>query len=345
MKKVIYTVLTFTVLFVPACTTTQNVAVVNHPNPTFNQLDNYGEWIQDPGLGTVWRPHSEQQWQPYANGHWVWTDNGWMWDSYEPYGWMVYHYGYWNYDDQLGWVWVPSYDWSPARVVWYNQDGYVGWAPQPSPNFPVAQVYNNINITNVWVVVPQKNFINNNVVQYRTRGNNVDIRNIRNNNGDRAPNVRVIENATNRRIDVTNIVNEKISAGNRQLIRARVQGEGNNRNDQFRNSGGQRNNQEVKPPTVTKPVNPPLRSPANPNPQKDNIKPVERNQPIDNNKNIRDSNPKRINNLIRQERNQNLNKSKIEPKKQSPVKQKKAPQVKSNLRRDSVNVRRENIRR
>ncbi|MHB8580377.1 MAG: DUF6600 domain-containing protein [Ignavibacteriaceae bacterium] len=356
MKKIIYTLLTFAVLIIPACYTTQNVSEANNPSQTFSQLDQYGQWINVPQEGTVWQPNVSQQWQPYSDGRWVWTANGWMWDSYEPYGWVVYHYGYWNNDPQYGWIWEPSYQWSPARVVWYNQNGYVGWAPQPSPNYPVANVY--YSQTNYWVVVPQKNFTNQDVVKYRTNENNSVIRNIRNNEGGRAPDVREIENVTNQRIQEANIVNEKVSAGSRQIIRARVQPAGSTRNDQINNSGRQQNNNNFIPPPAQRPASPaqiirpaaptpgarpgttPLRNSVSPNPQRENIKPIQINQPIDNNKIIPKSMPKRTNNVIRGAGAQKVNKTRIGQKKPSPVKQKKAAQVRPNNKRDSVNIRR-----
>ena len=361
MRKIIYVLLTSVVLIIPACYTTQNVSVANNPTQTFSQLEQYGQWINVPQVGTVWQPNVSQQWQPYSDGRWVWTANGWMWDSYEPYGWVVYHYGYWDNNPQYGWIWEPSYQWAPARVVWYNQNGYVGWAPQPSPNYPVANVY--YSQTNYWVVVPQKNFINQDVVKYRTSENNSAIRNIRNNEGGRAPDVREIENVTNQRIQEANIVNEKVSAGSRQIIRARVQKVGNLRNDQIKNNGVQQNDNKailppvtrpvtptqvtrpVAPPPVTRPDTPPVRSPVNTNPKTDYKNPVERKPPIDNSKKIRESIPKRNNNMIRGAGTQKVNTPKIDRKKQSPVKQKETPQVKPNSKRDSINIRRGNIKR
>lgn len=95
----------------------------------FNELNGYGEWINIAGYGTVWRPDADRDWRPFTYGHWVYSNDGWMWDSDEPFGWIVCHYGDWLYDDDEGWVWLPGYSWSPARVRWRVTDNEVGWAP------------------------------------------------------------------------------------------------------------------------------------------------------------------------------------------------------------------------
>jgi hypothetical protein len=95
----------------------------------FGFLGNYGTWVDVSGYGRVWRPHAYAGWRPFAAGQWVWTDQGWMWISSEPYGWAVYHYGNWTYTPRYGWVWIPGYDWSPARVQWNYYGDYVSWAP------------------------------------------------------------------------------------------------------------------------------------------------------------------------------------------------------------------------
>jgi len=101
-------------------------------NLFFNNLQPYGTWINVPSYGQVWYPSSVGVgWQPYSRGHWVWTAQGWMWISSEPWGWATYHYGRWVYAEDYGWVWVPGAVWAPAWVSWYVGPSYVGWAPLP----------------------------------------------------------------------------------------------------------------------------------------------------------------------------------------------------------------------
>ncbi len=99
----------------------------------FSELNDYGEWVHVEGVGRVWRPDADDDWRPFKYGHWVYASDGWMWNSDEPFGWIVCHYGYWYNDEDQGWVWVPGYDWSPARVEWYVTDDKIGWAPMFPP--------------------------------------------------------------------------------------------------------------------------------------------------------------------------------------------------------------------
>ena len=42
----------------------------------------------------------DQDWRPYAQGIWVYTDEyGWYWVADEPLGWAVFHYGRWLLDE------------------------------------------------------------------------------------------------------------------------------------------------------------------------------------------------------------------------------------------------------
>lgn len=97
----------------------------------FNEgLSPYGSWIEiDYGV-VVWRPTTMRvDWSPYRDGRWIWTTDGWYWQSYEPFGYITYHYGRWYFDDYYGWLWYPDYEWAPAWVEWRYDDDYIGWAP------------------------------------------------------------------------------------------------------------------------------------------------------------------------------------------------------------------------
>jgi probable HAF family extracellular repeat protein len=90
-----------------------------------------GNWVQAGNYGYCFRPRVTQSWRPYRDGHWVWTDHGWYWDSNEPFGWATYHYGRWVNIRGTGWCWVPGNQWAPAWVSWRESDENVGWAPLP----------------------------------------------------------------------------------------------------------------------------------------------------------------------------------------------------------------------
>jgi hypothetical protein len=102
----------------------------------YDRLAPDGQWLNDDQYGYVWQPNvavSTTSWRPYSDGHWVWTDRGWFWQSNENFGWATYHYGRWVLIDGSGWVWVPGRHWAPAWVSWRHTDNddYVGWAPLP----------------------------------------------------------------------------------------------------------------------------------------------------------------------------------------------------------------------
>ncbi|UCH66605.1 MAG: hypothetical protein JSW63_05615 [Ignavibacterium sp.] len=99
-------------------------------NYFYNGLHPHGTWIEiDHGV-VVWRPTiMRRDWSPYREGRWIWTTDGWYWHSYEPFGYITYHYGRWYYDDYYGWLWVPGYEYAPAWVEWRYGDDYIGWAP------------------------------------------------------------------------------------------------------------------------------------------------------------------------------------------------------------------------
>lgn len=113
----------------------------------YENLSPYGEWLEVGDYGTCWRPHGiDEDWAPYSDGYWSYTDGGWTWVSYEDFGGIVYHYGRWVKVEDEGWCWVPDYEWGPAWVSWRNNDDYVGWAPLP----PEARWRRDTGIS-VWV--------------------------------------------------------------------------------------------------------------------------------------------------------------------------------------------------
>ena len=111
----------------------QDVSVgveVSSVNDFEQPLASYGSWVEVGPYGRCWRPaYVDPGWRPYASGYWVWTDDGWYWQSDEPWGWACYHYGRWVEDPYYGWVWAPDTTWGPSWVCFRRGGGYVGWAP------------------------------------------------------------------------------------------------------------------------------------------------------------------------------------------------------------------------
>jgi hypothetical protein len=113
----------------------------------YDQLGDYGDWVEVGDYGYGWQPRDvDEDWRPYSDGRWAYTDAGWTWLSEEPYGWAVYHYGRWARLEQRGWVWIPGTEWAPAWVSWRSSPRYVGWAPLP----PEASFRRNVGFSG-WV--------------------------------------------------------------------------------------------------------------------------------------------------------------------------------------------------
>jgi len=135
----------------------------------YNQddLNAYGEWIVLPEYGRVWRPSTNSQWQPFSDGHWVYDGNEWVWDSYEPYGAIVYHYGNWEYAPGGQWIWIPNHaGWSPACVDWVYYGNEVAWAPRPRPGHSFGNPWDNQG-HHAWIVVHNENFYDDHVYTHK----------------------------------------------------------------------------------------------------------------------------------------------------------------------------------
>lgn len=138
----------------------------------YQNLSPYGEWIEIEPDFYVWKPVAIRYgWRPYWDGKWVWTRYGWYWVSNEPFGWIVFHYGRWYYDDYYGWIWIPGYEWAPAWVEWRYNDAYIGWAPLP----PYASFRIEIGIyftkrwyhpVHHWVFIKYRHFHHENPTRY-----------------------------------------------------------------------------------------------------------------------------------------------------------------------------------
>jgi hypothetical protein len=74
----------------------------------YEDLNAYGDWINDGGYGRVWVPRSVPSgWAPYRTGHWAYVQPwGWTWIDEQPWGFAPYHYGRWANRNNR-WIWVP----------------------------------------------------------------------------------------------------------------------------------------------------------------------------------------------------------------------------------------------
>jgi hypothetical protein len=122
---------------------------------TFDQqLAPYGRWVDTPDYGRVWLPNASQRsdWQPYTDGHWVYTDLGWSFVPDVPWGRIVFHYGNWGWGPDLGWYWVPGFVWAPAWVSWRFTNGHIAWAPFGPRGYRYGNRWPG------WVAVPREHF-------------------------------------------------------------------------------------------------------------------------------------------------------------------------------------------
>jgi hypothetical protein len=101
-------------------------------------LYNYGLWYNVSGYGMLWQPYGvDSLWMPFGNGMWMFGDPGfgWMWNSFEPWGWLPYHYGGWVNIAGQGWFWAPQNlgTFLPANANFVNVGNQVGWTPNIAP--------------------------------------------------------------------------------------------------------------------------------------------------------------------------------------------------------------------
>jgi hypothetical protein len=126
------------------------------------ELDAWGEWINEPAYGVVWAPRAVPVgWAPYRDGRWRWVAPwGWTWVDAAPWGYAPFHYGRWVVVGGRwcwwpgGWVARPV--WAPALVGFVGTTGVsvtvggpvVGWYPlAPWQPFRPSYVVNNTYVT------------------------------------------------------------------------------------------------------------------------------------------------------------------------------------------------------
>ena len=127
----------------PASAASEDVAIF------YDDLSQLGQWVDYENYGPVWRPSNvSEDWRPYTDGRWTPTNDGYVFESQEPWGWATYHYGNWMPTPGYGWVWVPGRTWYPSTVDWRTSPeseavdtSYVGWAPIPPPDYVPIQDY------------------------------------------------------------------------------------------------------------------------------------------------------------------------------------------------------------
>jgi hypothetical protein len=157
----------------------------------FDDLDDYGDWRDDPSYGHVWFPNQVAVgWAPYHAGHWAWISPwGWTWVDDSSWGYAPFHYGRWvSVGGRWGWVAGPvtvQAVYAPALVVFIGGGpggigGNVGWFPLGPrevyvPSYHVSQAYvTRVNISSTTVNVTQvTNVYNTTIIKNSTTITNI----------------------------------------------------------------------------------------------------------------------------------------------------------------------------
>lgn len=150
----------------------------------YEDLDQYGEWLDDGEYGRVWAPRVVVSgWAPYRYGRWSYVRPwGWTWIDDAPWGFAPFHYGRWV-QVRSRWCWWPgTYQarpvYAPALVAWIGSPGSglsisagpsVGWFPLAPreyyvPRYNYSPAYgrriNYITNNNITVINPPGNYRN-----------------------------------------------------------------------------------------------------------------------------------------------------------------------------------------
>jgi hypothetical protein len=152
----------------------------NNYQEFYDQLNPYGQWIENSNYGYVWIPTAGPDFTPYlTNGYWVYSDEGWTWVSDYNWGWAPFHYGRWDYNGSYGWFWVPDNEWGPSWVTWRRSEGYYGWAPmRPGVTINVTFGRNNDVPNDRWIFVRDRDIENHDIGRnHISRKNNMKIMN------------------------------------------------------------------------------------------------------------------------------------------------------------------------
>ena len=141
---------------------------LSHDVVGYEDLDDNGDWRDDPSYGHVWFPtRVEAGWAPYHTGHWDWIAPwGYTWVDDSAWGYAPFHYGRWvTVGGRWGWIAGPvevRAVYAPALVVFIGGGpggfgGNVGWfalGPREVyvPPYQVSRGYmNRVNISNTTV--------------------------------------------------------------------------------------------------------------------------------------------------------------------------------------------------
>ena len=83
------------------------------------ELQQYGEWRDDPNYGRVWTPaYAYGGYNPFHGGYWQPVGFGWSWVDPYPWGQFGFNDGRWAYSPYMHrWCWVPARNHHPHEVA------------------------------------------------------------------------------------------------------------------------------------------------------------------------------------------------------------------------------------
>jgi hypothetical protein len=171
----------------------QSARYVSREMVGYQDLDDNGDWRNEPEYGAVWVPRAVPAgWAPYHYGHWVWVEPwGWTWVDDAPWGFAPFHYGRWAYVRGY-WGWIPGPVavrpvYAPALVAWVGGSRFslaisvgggvgIGWFPLGPrevyvPSYRASPRYvNRVNVTNTTITnINVTNIYNTTNVRYVNR--------------------------------------------------------------------------------------------------------------------------------------------------------------------------------
>ena len=103
-------------------------------------LNGQGQWLYVNGV-RYWSPYvyligNEDDWSPYRHGYWTMDSSHQTvtWISFDPWGWMTDHYGFWRFHGVYGWLWAPfagsDFVYHAHCATWIDDgSANVGWFP------------------------------------------------------------------------------------------------------------------------------------------------------------------------------------------------------------------------
>jgi len=173
----------------------QSARYVSHDVVGYEDLDEYGQWHDDPSYGHVWYPtRVSAGWAPYHDGHWAWIAPwGWTWVDDAPWGYAPFHYGRWvSVDGRWGWVAGPAEVrpvYAPALVVFVGGGGpavggNVAWFPLGPrevyvPSYHTSPEYvNRVNVSNTNVNTTTVTNVYNTTIINNNTTNNTNVNNV-----------------------------------------------------------------------------------------------------------------------------------------------------------------------